>query len=329
MSGSQKQETSQQTSPWAPQSGALTTAFSNAQDAYGKAAQAQAPTDFTAQFTPDQLATFKSMLGYANGNTTPGTTAATGAALQGAGTNATTGALSGLGNYDPTKQNNPQSLIDAANKFADGQNIDAQVANSMLPALQQARDVTMPGIEQNAAMTGNTNSSRTGIADGLVQRGLAEQSANLGATLRNSAFQTGLGLASSNANANNANTLGALTGAASAGTNAANSGVNAGSTSINDQGALYGMAGNAGQGEQASQQAYLDNLLKQYQSKTTAPYDALNGEMGIIGSQNWGSNSTGTQTTTPSAWQVIGGLLGGAGNAASTAGGLGWKPFGG
>jgi hypothetical protein len=50
----------------------------------------------------------------------------------------------------------------------------------MQGATETARDVTMPGIEQNAAMTGNTNSTRTGIADGLVQRGLAEQSANLG-----------------------------------------------------------------------------------------------------------------------------------------------------
>jgi hypothetical protein len=192
MSSETTKNSSSQTTPWAPQAGALTDIFNNAANAYGTASQATAPTNFTAQFTPDQLATFKSMLGYANGNTTPANQAAAGGALTNAGVTGATGALTGLAGYDPTKLNNPGALIDQANQYASGQNIDAEVANSMLPALQQARDVTLPGIEQNAATSGNTNSSRTGIADGLVQRGLAEQATNLGATLRNQAFTNGL-----------------------------------------------------------------------------------------------------------------------------------------
>jgi hypothetical protein len=52
--------------------------------------------------------------------------------------------------------------------------------------------------------------------------------------------------------------------------------------------------------------------------------------MGIIGTNNWGGQTTGTSTTTktPSAWEVMGGLLGTAGSAAKGLGGLGWKPFG-
>jgi hypothetical protein len=65
--------------------------------ALGQAQTAQAPTDFTAQFTPDQLSTFKSMLGYANGNQTPAQTAAAAATNMANGTSATTGALNGLG----------------------------------------------------------------------------------------------------------------------------------------------------------------------------------------------------------------------------------------
>lgn len=210
-----------------------------------------------------------------------------------------------------------------------GQDIDSQVRNAMLNATQTARDVTLPGIEQNAATTGNTNSSRTGIAEGLVQRGLAQQSADLGATMRNSAYQTGLQLASANANANNTNQLGALTGAANAGTAAANAGVNAGSQSITDRGNLFNLATQAGSGQQAASQANLNNQQAQYQSQVSSPYDALNGLMGIIGTNNWGSNSTGTSTSTssPSAWSVLGGLLGTAGSSATGLGGLGWKPF--
>lgn len=331
MMGSSTQETSknESTTPWAPQAAALTDAFGKAQTAYGQSSQAQAPTDFTAQFTPDQLNVFKSMMGYGNNTSTAGTSA-TGGALQTAGTNATTGALSGLGSYDPTKLNNTGSLVDAANQYVSGQNIDGQVNDAMLNARQQARDVTLPQIDQNAALTGNSNSSRTGIADGLVQRGLAEQSANLGATLRNSAFQNGLSLASYNANANNAQHLGALTGAAGAGTNAANSGVNAASSAINDQGNLYNLAGTGATGEQQANQANLDNQQQQYQSQVQAPYASLQQLMGIIGSNNWGSNTQGTATTTktPGAFDILGGLLGTAGSAATGLGGLGWKPFG-
>jgi hypothetical protein len=311
------QQQNSSSTPWGPQAAALTGAFSDAQNAYGTASQAKAPTDFVAQFTPDQLKTFQSMLGYGNNTSTAGTSA-TGGALQTAGTNATTGALSGLANYDPTKLNNTQSISDAAKQYADNQNIGAQTAAATNQAMETARDVTMPGIEQNAAMTGNSNSSRTGIAQGLVQRSLAENAQNTYNSLYGQAYGNGLNIASSNANANNANSLGALTGAAGAGTTAANSGVNASSSAINDQGNLFNLAGTGATGGQQAQQANLDNQQAQFQSGTQSPYAALQGLMGIIGANNWGSNSTGTSTTTktPSAFETIGGLLGAGASAA-------------
>lgn len=321
MSGSSKQETQsqQKTDPWGPQAGALTSAFANAQNAYGQASQVKAPTDFVAGMTPEQLATFRDAIGFANGNTTPGQNAATGAALSGAGTSAATGALSGLSSFDPNATNNPQALIDAATKYANGQDVDAQVNNAMLNARQTARDVTLPGINQDAAMRGNTNSSRTGIAEGMVERGLAQQATDLGASLRSKAFGDGLALASNNAQTNNAQRLGALSTGATAGTNAANSGVAANSQSISDKTSLLDMAAGGGSGLQNANQLTLDNLLQRYQSGVSSPYDALNGLMGIIGTNNWGSNSSGTSTTTktPSAFEVIGGLLGAAGSAKS------------
>lgn len=317
--GSSSQETSknENTQPWGPQAAALTDAFGKAQAAYGTASQAKAPTDFVAQMTPDQLNAFQSMFNYGMNGSTAGT-AATGGALQTAGTNATTGALSGLSAFDPTKANNPAALVDAANRYVAGQDIDAQVRNSMLNATQTARDVTLPQINQNAAITGNTNSSRTGIAEGLVQRGLAQQASDLGASLRSQSFKDGLSLAASNANANNNASLGALSTAAGAGTNAANSGVNASSSALNDQRGLYDLATGGAAGLQQANQANLDNQYAQYQSSTQSPYAALQGLMSIIGSNNWGSNSSGTSTTTknPSAFETIGGLLGAGAGAA-------------
>lgn len=315
---------------FAPQSGALTTAFNGAQDAYGKASQAVAPTDFTAQMTPQQLAAYQQMVQQGGDLSTANTAANTAATMQGAGTTGVSGALTGLSTYNPATQNNTGSLVDAANQYVKGQNIPAQVAAAMQGATEQARDVTMPGIEQNAAIGGNTNSSRTGIADGLVARSLAEQSANLNGSLSGTAFGNGLNLAETAANNNNNSTVAALTNRGNISNTAASTGVNAGNSSVADQGALSSEAAAGGAGLTAAQQAALTNQEQQYQSAVSSPYDASRGLMSVAGTNNWGQSTTGTNTTTsnPSAWQTISGLLSAAGGAAKGAAGLGWSPFG-
>ena len=302
-----------QTDPWAPQASALTSAFDDASKAYNTASTATAPTDFTAQMSPEAISAFQQMIQQGGNLSTPNTQATTGTALQGAGTAGVTGALSGLSNYNAGSTNNTQSQVDAANQYVAGQNIPAQVKAAMQGATETARDVTMPGIEQNAAIGGNTNSTRTGIADGLVQRGLAEQSANLNGSLSGTAFANGLNLAQSTAQNNNTDNLGALSTAGSVGNTAAATGVNAGTASVANQGALTSEAAAGGAGLTAAQQAILTNQQQQYQAKTTDPYAALSGLMGVIGSNNWGSSTTGsgtsTTTSTPSAWDTISGLM--------------------
>jgi hypothetical protein len=188
----------------------------------------------------------------------------------------------------------------------------------MQTATETARDVTMPGIEQNAAMSGNTNSSRTGIAQGLVQRGLAEQAANLSGTLQSNAFANGLNLAQQQASNNNTLGLGALSAQGTVGNNALATGTAAQSNAISDYIKQLTTAAAGGAGLQAGDQATLDNQLKQYQSDVNSPFGPLSNLMQIIGGQNWGSQMTGSQTTesTPSTMSVIGGLLGSVGSLA-------------
>jgi len=305
----------QQTSPWAPQAGALTGAMGEATNIYN-ANKNDAPSDFIAGFNPDQLATFRRMLGY-GANTAPSDAqAAAGNTMLNAGVSGTTGALSGFQNFDPNAANNAGSLIADANKYVAGQDIDAQVNNAMLNARQTARDVTMPGISQNAARTGNTNSSRTGIAEGMVQRGLAQQATDLGASLRSDAFKDGLSLASNNAQANNASRLAALSGQAGTGTSAAEIGRGALSGSIDDMGKLFEISGVGGSGLRDADQAALDNK----NAMNDQEWQNLRNYMQIIGSQVYGQNSTGTKngtsetTSTPSGLQIAGGLLGAAGS---------------
>lgn len=332
MGSQQTQSENKSTTPWAPQGAALQTGFDAAGNALTQsqaAAANGAPKDYTAQFDPALIGQFNNMLGYANGTNTgalnnAGNNAAT------SGSNASSAALSQLLGYNPSAQNNPSALINTANQYVAGQNIPDQVKAAMQGATETARDVTMPGIAQNAAISGNSDSSRRGIAEGLVQRGLAEQSANMQNSMTGQAFGQGLSLASNNANANNQAALTAAAQAANAGNTALYAGGNAVNGSINGQGALFGMGSNAGQGLTAAQQANLTNQNQQYQAGINDPYAALMPYMKLVGSQLYGTNTNGTTTTQndPGIAGILGGLLGGAGSLASGFGGLGWKPFG-
>jgi hypothetical protein len=323
-SATKDQTTSSTSTPWAPQANDLATAFNGANGALAQGQGAVAPTDFTAQMSPEQLAAYQQMIAQGGDLSTSNTQAGTGKALQADGTSGVGGALTGLSNYNASNATAPGTISDAAQQYVDGQNIPAQVANAMLPAEQQARDVTMPGIEQNAAIGGNTNSTRTGIADGLVQRGLAEQDNNLTGSLTGAAYAHGLDLASSNANAANTANLGALIGEGNVGNTAANTGVNAGTASVATQGALSGEAAAGGAGITQNSQNALTNQSQQYQAQTNDPFAALNNYMGIVGANNWGSSTTGTNNTTsnPSAWDTISGLMSSAGSAAKGYAGL-------
>jgi hypothetical protein len=193
---------------------------------------------------------------------------------------------------------------------------------------QSVRDVALPGISANAALTGNTNSSRTGVAEGLVNRALANQTADTSANIRGALYDKGLDLATNEAMSNNASTLDALKSRGALGGDAFASGGAGVSGSIADRGNLYQLANAGGAGLQGGNQLSLDNLLQQYQSKVSSPFDAEKQLMQIIGTNSWGSNSTTTASQTPSAWQVAGGLLGAAGSAAKGLGSMGFMPFG-
>lgn len=280
---------------WAPQLSALTNAFTQANGALSTAQGYSATPGASAQ----------PMLG------TNGAVNSNGGALSTSGADATKTGLAQLTGYNPYATNNTQSLIDAAKQYASGQNIQAQTDAAMQQAKETARDVTLPGIEQNAALTGNTNSSRTGIAQGLVERSLAENANNTYNALASQAYNNGLTLAENQAQANNTGALTAASNAANAGTNAANAGTTAVSNSITN-------TGNA-------------NLVDEnnYNNNVNNAYAPLNDYMKLVGGTNWGSTTntngtsstqgTGTQTTqsNPSAFQMISGLLGMAGQGAS------------
>lgn len=321
MSGSTTQQqsgtSSSQTDPWSVQAPYLSQGFSAASNALGKAQGATAPTDFTAQFTPDQLATFKQMLGYSNNNTgLPTNTANAGGALTAAGSSAVTGGLSDLAAYTPA--GGTQSNIDAATAYANNPAISGQVDAAMRDATRNASENVLPQLGRNAAATGNLNSNRTAISQGIVQRGLSDQAGDISSQLRGQAYNTGLGLAENARQADNSGVLSALLARVQGGNTAASTGTNANTAAVGQQGGLFDIANAGGAGQQAATQADLTNQGQQYQSQTTSPFDALNQFWNIVGGQNYGSSTNGTAnsttSTTPSIWSILGGLGGAAGS---------------
>jgi hypothetical protein len=275
--------------------------------------------------TPDQLGVFSNMLGSGNSAVNPATGGVSaGAGMTDAGATGAESALSRLMGYDPTAINNVDATVKGGLAYAGGMDIPGAVRAAMLPAVQTARDVTNPGIDAAAAGTNNINSNRTDLAKGLVDRGLAEQSSGLASDMFNNAFTTGANLTSNQNAANNSNILSSILGALSGGTSLSSTGTGVTGGALDNLDNAYNLSSTGASGPQQANQLDLANQLQKYQGDTSLPYSALSGLMSIIGTGNWGQNSTGTSTTTstPSAMATIGSLMGAGGSLLGSKGGL-------
>src|SRR5262249_35682000 len=96
---------------------------------------------------------------------------------------------------------------------------------AMRDATRQATENDLPGIARTAALTGNLGSSKRGIAEGLVTRGLLDKAADVSSNLRGQAYSQGLGLAEQGREFNNNAMLDALTRSCSLGSDTANLGL--------------------------------------------------------------------------------------------------------
>jgi hypothetical protein len=316
----QKSNTSSTNSFTPANIGYLDTGFNAAQNALGTAqANNVAPSGFVAGLTPQQLQQYQQIVASANGNQTPQQLSQLGSTLGTAGTAGIQGALNGYAGFNPTIQ----SLSQAGNQYAAGENIPAQVQAALRDATNQVRDVTLPGIDSNAAGTGNTNSSRTGIAQGLVERDLANKGADLSAELQNSAYNTGANLQQTN----NAQQLQALGGQGATGAAAAGIAPGALTSSVGTGSTLAGLGLLGASGGQQNQQDIYNNQIASNAFSQTNPFTALSQYLQNVGSYNAGGTGTGTSvgdqttTSTPSMMSVIGALLGGGGSLLGSSGG--------
>lgn len=311
---------SSSTQPWSAQIPYLTDAFAKAQSNYKLGAGNLYNGEQVAQFSPDQLAAFKAMFGYGMNSNAPETSTQVGETLANTGASGLTAAMQRLMAFKP--EGSPQDNITTAGLYADNPYISGQVDAAMRDASRYANETALPGIRQTAAMTGNVNSNTTGaggIAEGIVQRGLAEKAADVSSTLRGNAWNTGLNLAEQGRQFDTNSILDALKSTGTFGTTAAASGVDALGNAINQQTNLFNLASAGAAGERDASQASIDNA----KAKSEYSADRLNSLLAqyfqIIGNPGYGSQSTSTSTTTgtktedPSIAQQAAGIIGALG----------------
>jgi hypothetical protein len=312
---SEKSQTTNNTSisnPWSAQSPFLTQGFDAAANALKQAQGVQGPNNFVAQYTPEQLNAFQTMMrtGMGPGATASGTAAAN--TLNTSGASATAGGLYDLANWKPGMTS--QGVMNDANMFANNPAISGQVDAAMRDSVRNASENVLPGLQRQAAGTGNLNSSRNAISQGIVQRGLSDQAGDISANLRANAFNQGLNTATTVGSAGDSNSLAALMGRVSGGTGAVGTGTGAGVGAVNQQGGLYDIAQQGIAGGVGATQAGYDNDIAKYQFGTQSPYAGLENYWNIVGGQNWGGTKqeqgTVQQVQDPSTWSKIGSIAG-------------------
>lgn len=312
---------------WAPQSSVLSQIFGQVPTALSSSQQAQLPSNFTAQMTPDQLALGQSELSSANSNLgNAQSMIGSGQSNLASGSAGANSALSSLLGYNPSSINNMGAVNDVANQYVAGQNIPAQVQQAMAGANQEANEVQLPGVNQAMTQSGNQNSSRNSLAQGLVQSNLANEAANMGSSMEGQAYAQGSQLGENMLANNSAQQLSGLNSAMSGGLNLANNGIYGNTAGLSALSSLFGLGSTGAGVAQQNNQLGLQNALQQYTYGEAAPFAPLASAMQVAGTTNWGpvtatagtNNSTAgqqgnseTESQNPlAALSAIGGLAG-------------------
>jgi len=252
-----------------------------------------------------------------------------------AGAGGATDALSRILGFD-TSNLSAGNLSNAANQFVGGANIPAQVAQAMQGARENVRDVINPGIDSAAAGSGNVNSSRAGVAQGIVDRGLAEQAGNLSGALSGQTYTSGLNTALNAGGTQNSQALQALISGLSGGSTLLGQGASSLGSGINSLTDILGLGATGGAGIQTGNQTSLSNQLAQNQYATQNPFASLSQYLpfltsiaGLGGQTSGQTTNSSTETSTPSALATIGSLIGAGGSLLGGAGPMGATGLGG
>ena len=286
----QKVNQTTKTDPWGPQAGYLKDVFGKAGDLADNYQKFEG--EQVAGMRPEQVDLFGKMIGYANTSPIAAMLASQGGNLASAGQYGYGTGLMGLGGFNPQDM---QGIIDAGNKFAQDPNIQGMTDGIMRDDWRQTFEQNIPGIERNAALKGNTNSSRTGAREAILERGYDDRYADVKAGLTSNAYNRGIESAQQGRDQELARLMG-LTGTGLQGSMAGMQGLQ---NSVSTMGQLFGLGNEGGAGLREGDQALLDNELKKYAFGQDTDWGNLMNYYNIVGGNNWGGtqNTKGTTQT--------------------------------
>lgn len=212
--------------------------------------------------------------------------------------------------FDQAGQDQTQNILNSASQYANNPYVDGLVDANSRDIVRNLNENQLPSLNLAAAGSGNTNSSRTGVAQGIMERGASDRLADVSNNIRSQFFSKGLDTAQTQYNTQQAlrgsvnqqlgdaytKGAGSLTGAQQA------------------NGNNFDQMTAAGQLYQTHDQAGLDANKAAYTEGQNTNMDLLAKYMGIINGSYGGQAVTGTTTGAGAGAQgAIGGAQLGAG----------------
>lgn len=300
-------KTTTKNEPWKPQGAALQDIFSQAASNFNS--QSGTPfyeNELYAQMDPQSRAAVQRMIDHSQGQGQQNAdrVTQTGAAMADPNAyNQSIGNFASMAGQDPTQAN-----IAAATAYANNPATDGMIDAASRDVTRNLYENEIPGINRAGTASGNINSSRAGVAQGIAERGAGDRVADISSSIRGQAYDRGLGLAEQSRGTN----LSAMGQTAGLYGQQLGMGVDALQAGNSMTQGNMGNAIDASKLYQNDQQGQLDAKYAKWQGNDTRQTDLLNRYYGTIGASNWGGTTV--QKSTPS---IAGTVMGLASTAAA------------
>lgn len=298
--------------PWKPQQPYLLGGFQDAANAYNSVKDSSFYSgNLYAGLTPLQNQAISGIQGFATGagqNAANNILNAGQTSLGGAaGQMGVAGQLAGFNPGNATQQN-----IIAAGQYAANPYLDGMINAASRDVTRNLSEDVLPGINRLGSVTGNTNSSRTGVAEGIALRGAQDRIGDIASQMRGDAYQQGLGLAENARTANMNAQLNALSNAGNLYGNAFGQGIQGATAGAQQTYNNLDALSQAGGLQQQDQQGQINADFTRWQGNDMRNFDLLDRYMQLI-KGNYGMTQTGSQNNGQPSWlNTLQGALGGA-----------------
>lgn len=94
--------------------------------------------------------------------------------------------------YQSAAKDPTNGLIADAGRYANNQYTQGIIQDAVRDDVRAVTEQALPALNRSAAMGGNLNSSRTGVSEGILQRGLQDRIADVSSSIRGNAYNNGL-----------------------------------------------------------------------------------------------------------------------------------------